>query len=187
MAYLACRGCHAVNAVSLLHEQVSREIFRPLFARWPTSEVPIGHVTNGVHMPTWASPAAEALWTHFCGQPHWLAGEGELSSAMAKVPAARLWQLRKTSSAQLVSYARELLARQVAVSGGGAEITERARHVLDPNALTLGFARRFATYKRPNLLLHDPSGWRGCSPTRCGRCSCWWRARPTPRIARARR
>ncbi|KFF50684.1 alpha-glucan phosphorylase [Gammaproteobacteria bacterium MFB021] len=156
MAYLACRGCHAVNAVSLLHEQVSREIFRPLFARWPAAEVPIGHVTNGVHMPTWASPAAEALWTHFCGQPHWLAGEGELSSAMAKVPAARLWQLRKTSSAQLVSYARELLARQVAVSGGGAEITERARHVLDPNALTLGFARRFATYKRPNLLLHDP-------------------------------
>ncbi|WP_110648696.1 alpha-glucan family phosphorylase [Salinicola peritrichatus] len=156
MAYLACRGSHAVNAVSRLHGQVSREIFRPLFPRWPTHQLPIGHVTNGVHMPTWASHAAESLWSHFCGQPHWLSGEDELSAAMCEVPAARLWEFRKTASEQLIAYARELLTRQVAVSGGGVETIEWARHVLDPNALTLGFARRFATYKRPNLLLHDP-------------------------------
>ncbi|WP_251978380.1 alpha-glucan family phosphorylase [Salinicola avicenniae] len=156
MAYLACRGSRAVNGVSRLHGRVSRAIFQPLFPRWPTWQIPIAHITNGVHMPTWSSPAAESLWMQFCCQPHWLSGEDVLGAAMEVVPAARLWELHKLSSRQLIAYARELLARQVAVSGGSPESIERARHVLDPEALTLGFARRFATYKRPNLLLHDP-------------------------------
>src|ERR1019366_9745152 len=68
MAYLATRGSGAVNGVSRLHGRVSRHIFAPLFPRWPEAEVPVGHVTNGVHMPTWDSIAADDLWTEACGK-----------------------------------------------------------------------------------------------------------------------
>jgi len=68
MAYLAMRGCGAANGVSRLHGEVSRELFSPLFPRWPLAEVPVQHVTNGVHMPTWDSAAADDLWTHACGK-----------------------------------------------------------------------------------------------------------------------
>jgi glycogen phosphorylase len=72
MAYLAMRGSGAVNGVSRLHGTVSRHIFAPLFPRWPEAEVPVGHITNGVHMPTWDSAAADAVWTEACGKERWL-------------------------------------------------------------------------------------------------------------------
>ena len=72
MAYLAIRGSGAVNGVSRLHGEVSRHLFEPLFPRWPEDEVPVGHVTNGVHMPTWDSAAADDLWTEACGKDRWL-------------------------------------------------------------------------------------------------------------------
>ena len=72
MAYLAVRGSGMVNAVSRLHEQVSRQIFSNLFPRWPKHEIPISHVTNGVHMPSWDSQGADRLWTNFCGKDRWL-------------------------------------------------------------------------------------------------------------------
>jgi len=72
MAYLAVRGSGAVNGVSRLHGQVSRQLFEPLFPRWPRSDIPIGSVTNGVHVPTWDSAAADNLWTQSCGQQRWL-------------------------------------------------------------------------------------------------------------------
>ena len=68
MAHLAVRGSGAVNGVSRLHGKVSRHLFEPLFPRWPADEVPIGHVTNGVHMPSWDSAAADDLWTEACGK-----------------------------------------------------------------------------------------------------------------------
>ena len=71
MAYLALRGSGQVNGVSKLHGQVSRQIFEPLFPRWPQEEVPIGSVTNGIHVPTWDSAAADALWTTACGEKRW--------------------------------------------------------------------------------------------------------------------
>ena len=71
MAYLAIRGSGVVNGVSNLHGKVSRRIFSPLFPGWPEDEVPIGHVTNGVHTPSWDSPAARNLWTEACGKDHW--------------------------------------------------------------------------------------------------------------------
>jgi starch phosphorylase len=67
MAYLAVRGSGQINGVSKLHGKVSREIFQPLFPRWPREEVPIGSVTNGIHVPTWDSAEADALWTSACG------------------------------------------------------------------------------------------------------------------------
>jgi starch phosphorylase len=156
MAYLAIRGSGAVNGVSRLHGKVSRQLFQPLFPRWPEDEVPIGYVTNGVHVPTWDSAPADDLWTKYCGKHYWLSAPETLEQDIRKVPDAWLWKFRTDASKSLVEYARERLSRQLAASGSSREEFESAKHLLDPNALTLGFARRFATYKRPNLLLHDP-------------------------------
>jgi starch phosphorylase len=155
MAYLAIRGSGAVNAVSRLHGTVSRKLFEPLFPRWPESEVPIGYVTNGVHMPTWDSAASDNLWTQSCGKHRWLGITETLEQDMRRVSDDTLWEFRLAASKSLVTYARQRLAQHYAAAGVSSETIEQARHVFDPNTLTLGFARRFATYKRPNLLLHD--------------------------------
>jgi starch phosphorylase len=156
MAYLAIRGSGAVNGVSRLHGKVSQRLFEPLFPRWPTDEVPVGHVTNGVHMPTWDSAQADDLWTGACGKGRWLATTENLEQDIGRVSDADLWQFRIAASKSLVEYARARLSRQLTARGAAPEAIERAKHLFDPNVLTLGFARRFATYKRPNLLLHDP-------------------------------
>jgi starch phosphorylase len=156
MAYLAIRGSGAVNGVSRLHEQVSRRIFAPLFSRWPEPEVPIGHVTNGVHMPSWDSEAADRIWTGACGKDRWLGTKDTLERDIRRVSDAELWQLRASSRTLLIEFARQRLSRELAVAGASAEAADQGQHLFDPNALTIGFARRFATYKRPNLLLRDP-------------------------------
>ena len=156
MAYLAIRGSGAVNGVSRLHGKVSRHLFGPLFLRWPEDEVPVGHVTNGVHMPSWDSEAADDLWTEACGKDRWLGTVETLEEDIRRVSYTRLWQFRNAASKSFVEYARERLSKQLADSGASPETVDGAKHLFDPNALTLGFARRFATYKRPTLMLHDP-------------------------------
>jgi starch phosphorylase len=156
MAYLAVRGSGAVNGVSRLHGKVSRQLFEPLFPHWPQDEIPVGHVTNGVHMPSWDSAESDDLWTAACGKDRWLGTTETLEQDIRRISDASLWKFRIAASKSLVEYARERLSRQLAASGASPEAIDIAKHLLDPNALTLGFARRFATYKRPNLLLHDP-------------------------------
>jgi len=156
MAYLAIRTSGAVNGVSRLHEEVSRRIFRGLFPRWPEAEVPVEHVTNGVHMPTWHSAWADEFWTKSSSKKRWLDPTEALEDQMARVPDAELWRFRVECRRRLVDYVRTKLARQNEMIGGLPEEVERAKSVFNPEALTLGFARRFAPYKRPNLLLHDP-------------------------------
>jgi len=156
MAYLAIRGSGAVNGVSRLHGQVSRQLFAPLFPGRPIDEVPIGHVTNGVHMPTWDSAEADDLWTTACGKDRWLGGTDTLEHDIRRVDDVRLWQLRTVSRTRVVDYAREHVARDMAVAGAATDAIKRTQQRLNPDVLTLGFARRFATYKRPNLLLRDP-------------------------------
>ena len=156
MAYLAIHGSGAVNGVSRLHGKVSRRIFEPLFPHWPQDEVPVGHVTNGVHVPSWESAAADDLWTKTCGKDRWLGTTETLEQDIRRASDTSLWQLRTDARTSLIEYARERLARQLAVSGALPDVVDSAKHLFDPSALTLGFARRFATYKRPNLLLHDP-------------------------------
>ena len=156
MAYLAVRGSGAVNGVSRLHGKVSRQVFSPLFPRWPEEQVPIGHVTNGVHMRSWDSAESDDLWTEACGKDRWLGTTETLEEDIRRVSDARLWQFRTAAGRSLVEYARERLSLQLTASGASDEAVDEAKHLFDPNALTLGFARRFATYKRPNLLLHDP-------------------------------
>ncbi len=156
MAYLAMRGSGRVNGVSRLHGQVSRGIFQPLFPRWPRAEVPVGYVTNGIHVPTWDSTASDALWTKCCGKERWLGMTDRLAQEMGGVPDTELWEMRQASRQALVDYAREHYPRHLAASGASQEEVAQAKQIFDPHALTLGFARRFATYKRPTLMLHDP-------------------------------
>ena len=152
MAYLALRASGQVNGVSKLHGQVSQQIFGPLFPRWPQEEVPIGSVTNGIHVPTWDSAAADALWTSACGQKRWR-GDRPAEDDIRQLTNNQLWQLRKSGRKMMIGHMRERYVLQLAAEGRGSS---DASSIFDENILTMGFARRFATYKRPNLLLHDP-------------------------------
>jgi starch phosphorylase len=154
LAYLAMRGSASTNAVSASHEGVSRRLFTSLFPRWPELEIPIGHVTNGVHAPSWDSPAADRLWETHCGKDRWLGDLVHSARAIAAVPDDRLWAARTEARASMVTAVRRRLARQLATRGVASDAASAAR-VFDPAVLTLGFARRFTSYKRPTLLLSD--------------------------------
>ena len=140
MAYLAINGSGSVNGVSRLHGLVSRHLFEPLFYRWPTEEIPVGHVTNGVHTPSWDSEEADKLWEKACGADRWLDTTESMAENILKVDDGALWQMRNASRTSLVNYIRHRTGDP---------------QLFDPNTLTLGFARRFVSYKRPDLLLHD--------------------------------
>jgi starch phosphorylase len=156
MAYLAIRGSGAVNGVSRLHGHVSRAIFQPLFPRWPSAQVPVGYVTNGIHVPTWDSISSDALWTKYCGKGRWHGETDSLFQDIWRVPDAELWAMRQASRTALVEFARTRYVRQLAMPDAMSSKAGPGTDILDPDILTLGFARRFATYKRPALLLHDP-------------------------------
>ena len=155
MAYLAVRGSGSVNGVSELHGHVSRRIFQPLFPRWPESEVPVGYVTNGVHMPTWDSSASDELWTEACGERCWrkaVDGVEEEIRRPQRFPALAIADQWPQIDDREGPQASGSPARGRGRLNGSVTVEQ----VFDPDVLTLGFARRFATYKRPNLLLHDP-------------------------------
>ena len=156
MAYLAIRGSGAVNGVSKLHGQVSRRLFQTLFPRWPEAEVPVTHVTNGVHAPTWDSAEADRMWELACGKNRWHRTLANMEENVAAVSDSDIWKCRGASRKTLVDYVRKLYVRQLATRGASRDDLAQAELALDKDVLTLGFARRFAPYKRPNLLLHDP-------------------------------
>lgn len=156
MAYLAIRGSGAINGVSRLHSKVSRAIFQPLFPRWPIDDVPVNYVTNGVHMPSWDSQEADILWTEACGKDRWLGEIENLEKEIRKIPDEKIWQMKSEERRSLIEYTRQRLSQDLAAAGNPKEIVEKAGNLFDANTLTLGFARRFATYKRPNMLLQDP-------------------------------
>ncbi len=156
MAWLAVRGCGWVNGVSRLHGAVSRTLFSGLFPRWPEAEVPVTHVTNGVHVPSWDSPWTDEAWTRAAGKERWRGDVSALTERVLRLSDEELWRLRALERADLVRYARERLASRLARFSGLDAAIRTASIVLSPDVLTLGFARRFAGYKRPNLLLSDP-------------------------------
>ena len=155
MAFLALRGCAQSNAVSRLHGEVSRRLFTDLYPRWPYEEVPVGYVTNGVHVPSWDSAWSDHLWTRSCGKERWLGTVETLADTVADTDDKALWAMAAEQRHDLVNYARQRLAGQLSQRDESPQQVEEAARVLDPNCLTLGFARRFTDYKRPNLLLHD--------------------------------
>ena len=156
MAYLALRGSAVTFGVSRLHGTVSRQLFQPLFQGWPTAEVPIGHITNGVHVPSWDSAGADNIWTAACGKDRWRGMPDNLSASIENTTDDLLWAMRGENRHRLVESVRRRLRKQLGERGLPAAMVALAERVLDPNVLTLGFARRFTGYKRPNLLLHDP-------------------------------
>jgi starch phosphorylase len=155
MAWLAQRGSALCLGVSRLHGEFSRRIFQPLFPRWPNCEIPVGHITNGVHMPTWDSAQADRIWTDACGKERWRGQTEGLGTRIADIPDETLWSMRGDGRQKLVRFVRRHLATQLRERGVDADALGQARYVLDPNVLTMGFARRFTEYKRPNLLLRD--------------------------------
>ena len=156
MAVLAARTCGTINGVSRLHGEISRQIFQNLFPGWPLAEVPVCHVTNGVHVPSWDSPWADTVWTKACGKKRWHDCSESMTAAMEGLSDEELWRFDAFERQDLINYARDRLAYQCAQRGDDQEGLAMAAQVLDPQTLTLGFARRFASYKRPNLLLYDP-------------------------------
>jgi starch phosphorylase len=161
MAYLAIRGSGAVNGVSRLHGEVSRHIFGRLFPRWPVAEVPVATSPTAFMCRRWDAAASDELWTAPAAK---IVGAGRRRRRQPHPPAADepLWSCRNASRESLIGYARERLARQWAAAGATAEEIEAAQPGIRPGCADAGFARRFATYKRPNLLLHDPERLRRC-------------------------
>ncbi|MGB8602914.1 MAG: alpha-glucan family phosphorylase [Rhizomicrobium sp.] len=155
MAFFAARGSAICMGVSALHGEVSRRIFQPLFFRWPSCEVPIGFVTNGVHVPTWDSAGADDLWTQSCGKDRWR-HPPSAGASVINVSDEDLWAMRGAGRMHIVQVARGNLAKKMREHGYTPDMVRKTEGVLDPNVLTLGFARRFTEYKRPNLLLSDP-------------------------------
>ena len=155
MAYLAVHGSRNVNGVARLHGEVSRRLFASLFPGWPVGEVPVGHVTNGIHVPTWHSERAAGLWSAAYGPRRaWLGDLEGAAEAVRGLSDERLWAYRAEARADLVAQVRTRLVHQARERNDPNEAA-RAAHILDPNRLTIGFARRFAAYKRAWLMLHD--------------------------------
>jgi glycogen phosphorylase len=155
MANLAIRASMQTFGVSRLHGQVSRRLFEPLFPHWPETEVPVGHVTNGVHVASWDSPLADQLWTTACAKERRRGLPDALPTLVSCLSEEAPWTMAGDERQALIRAVRSRLARPLASRGQSPEIVAQSANVLDPNALTLGFARRFTGYKRPNLLLAD--------------------------------
>ncbi|HYM06186.1 MAG TPA: alpha-glucan family phosphorylase [Terriglobales bacterium] len=156
MAFFAARHSSYANGVSRLHGEVTREMARSMWAGYPLDEVPIGYVTNGIHPRSWVSMEMKTLLDRYLG-PRW--AEEPPDSAVwlriDRIPDEELWRVHQIRRERLVHYARVRLARQVEQRGGSDAEVNVAHGVLSPDALTIGFARRFATYKRATLLLRD--------------------------------
>jgi len=157
MTILALRLASARNAVSELHGVVSRQMWSRMWPGLPEREVPIGHVTNGVHYRSWVSNEMNQLYDRYLG-PKWREEPADvrLWHRVQSIPAVELWRTHERRRERLVAYARRQLRVQLAARGAASSEIQEADEVLSPDALTIGFGRRFATYKRATLLLRDP-------------------------------
>jgi starch phosphorylase len=156
MTVLALKLSRRANGVSALHGQVSRRMWNPLFPDRPEEEVPIGHITNGVHVPSWVAPQMHQLLDRHLGadwpkrQRH-----AETWTGVQSIEDAEFWETQQILKARLIDFVRRRLSVQVQRRDEGEAAVKRASQALDLSALTIGFARRFATYKRAGLVLRD--------------------------------
>ena len=157
MAVLALRTSDAANGVSKLHGDVARQMWRSIWPGVPAQEVPIGHVTNGVHARSWvSSELIDLMDRHSSRRWHTDADDHSAWGAIDEVPDEELWRTHELQRYRLVTWVRRKLRQQLERSGAATAELEEAAEALDANVLTIGFARRFATYKRANLLFRDP-------------------------------
>ncbi len=156
MAHLAVNMSGYVNGVSKLHSQVSRKMWGSGFKDIPFNEIPIGYITNGVHTRSHISKEMEELFLQYIGE-NWLndTSSSSLWEKVDKIPDEELWRTHEKRRERLVAFARRRFVRQIKEKGGNQNEIQQASEILDPTALTIGFARRFAKYKRANLIFHD--------------------------------
>jgi starch phosphorylase len=157
MTVLGLRMAHSSNGVSELHGVVARNMWQHLWPNHPKDEVPIGHVTNGVHVPSWISPDTATLFNRYLGDD-WRThpSDRRCLASIGHIPDEELWRIHELNRSRLVRRARELLDRQLRARNSPRTELSQAKSVLDHDVLTIGFARRFATYKRATLLLREP-------------------------------
>jgi glycogen phosphorylase len=157
MTVLAIRLSSDTNGVSRLHGEVSRQMWQGLWPGLPQEEIPISHVTNGVHILSFISRDMKVLYDRYLG-PRWREepGDKELWQRAHDIASDELWRTHERRRERLVAVARQRLRQQLANRGASPSDFDAAEEVLDPEALTIGFARRFATYKRATLILRDP-------------------------------
>lgn len=156
MAVLALRTSAFCNGVSRLHGEVSRSMWKNLWPGLPEDEAPIGHVTNGVHARSWMAPELMALFDRYIGSA-WLEDPTDHAVWLNvhEIPDDELWQTHQSQREKLVTWCRRRIRHQLTLRGANTEEIDAAAAALDPNVLTIGFARRFATYKRATLLMRD--------------------------------
>jgi starch phosphorylase len=157
MTALALRTAASVNGVSALHGEVTRSMWRPMWPDTPADQIPVRSITNGVHVPTWMAGPAFAMLDHHFG-PGWLdhVDDPQLWERLNDIPDAEIWQMRQSLRAALFSFIRERMRSRFWTEQVGQSRVVSAGAMLDPDALTLGYARRFTAYKRPELIFHDP-------------------------------
>ncbi len=156
MAVLALRASAFRNAVSVLHRWVSQEMFQHLWPKLPTSEVPITSITNGVHAPTWVNGDLAGLYDQYL-QPDWRERleDTKMWELAHEIPNQELWEVHRKRKRRLVAFVRERSTSCALQRQGSLTEIRRLSEVLDPDVFTIGFARRFATYKRATLLFRD--------------------------------
>ncbi|HRZ26254.1 MAG TPA: alpha-glucan family phosphorylase [Spirochaetota bacterium] len=156
MTVLAIKTSAGCNGVSRLHGHVSRNMWKNIWPSLPVHEVPIGHITNGIQILSWTSDEMMRLFNRYLG-PRWIDNPADNSiwKNIDAIPDSELWRCRERLRERLVAFARRRLREQLLARGVSPKEAELANSVLDPDALTIGFARRFATYKRANLILRD--------------------------------
>jgi starch phosphorylase len=156
MTVLALKSSRRANAVSSVHGQVSRAMWNGLFPGGSEERVPIGHITNGVHVHTWLAPQMRQVYDRHFG-PDWpeRAGDSGFWEAIDGVDDGELWETHQTLKVRLIEVARRRAAQRAEERGESPAFVNQLRSSLSLDALTIGFARRFATYKRANLILQD--------------------------------
>ena len=156
MAIAAIKTSSFRNAVSRLHRHVSQQMWEGLWPKLPVWEVPITSITNGVHLRTWINGDLAGLYDQYM-QPDWREGHSEpkVWDQIADIPDAELWEAHRRHKRQLVAYVRERSVASAVQRKAPASEVKRLQEVLDPEAFTIGFGRRFATYKRATLLFRD--------------------------------
>jgi starch phosphorylase len=157
MTVLALKLSRRANAVSSLHGQISRAMWTSLWPGRQEDEVPIGHITNGVHVPTWLAPQMRSVYDRYFG-PDWPSRAGEETSCWEEVDRiddGELWETHQALKGRLCDFVRRRAAREAERRGESPDVVAQLRRALSLDTLTIGFARRFATYKRANLILRD--------------------------------
>ena len=156
MTVLGLKLARRANAVSALHGEVSRAMWTGLFPGRSEDAVPIGHITNGVHVPSWLAPQMFRLYDRHLGAGwHEQSGEAHIWEGIENVDDGELWETHLSLKSRLLGFVRRRAVEQAERRGEPAEVLQRLGRVLSPDALTIGFARRFATYKRADLILAD--------------------------------